>query len=137
MSVVTKMYLEGKEYNVLNMKFEFDQPTDVTNKPKSITNGGLVNLTVETTMGTEFLHWVHSPDMKKNLILEISPSTKTSKSRIIELYDVYCYGLTEHFTSQTPQPMLTHLKLSAGIFKQGSVIHEKWWKTSTPTSHNE
>lgn len=49
MSFKVRMNLDGKQYNVLSVKYGLSQETDATGRPSSIVRGGKITVSVEST----------------------------------------------------------------------------------------
>src|SRR5258708_37373837 len=58
MSFKAKLNVGGKDVNVLSCNYALKQETDATGRPSSITRGGKINMTVESTGDTTFFAWM-------------------------------------------------------------------------------
>ncbi len=129
MSLVAKMYLEDKEINILDYKFRFTRSTDEHGKPMGKPRGTVFEILFETTSDQSFMEWSIMTDMTKHVKIVISPIIKTSKSRIIELYDVHCVHFKNSFNAQNGEPMTTLIHLTPAIMiDDGHKVLEHYWK---------
>ncbi|WP_338794240.1 type VI secretion system tube protein TssD [Bernardetia sp. MNP-M8] len=129
MSLVAKLYLEDKEINILDFKFRFTRSTDEHGKPMGKPRGTLFEIIFETTSDQSFMAWSIATDMTKHVKIVVSPVTATSKSRIIELYDVHCVYFKNNFNAQNGEPMTTLIHLTPAIMiDDGYKVLDHYWK---------
>ncbi|WP_375563453.1 type VI secretion system tube protein TssD (plasmid) [Bernardetia sp. OM2101] len=129
MSSVSKLYVEDKEITILDFKFRFTRSTDEHGKPMGKPRGTIFEITFETTADQSFMEWSVSTDMMKNVKIVVSPVTATSKSRIIELYDVCCVFFKNNFNAQNGEPMTTLIHLTPAIMiDDGYKVLDHYWK---------
>ncbi|MEN7547058.1 type VI secretion system tube protein TssD [Rapidithrix thailandica] len=137
MSLITKMYVEDKEINILDFKFRFTRSVDESGKPMGKPNGTLFDITFETTADQSFFSWAIGMDMVKKVKITVSPVTQDSKTRVLELYDVHCVYFKNHFNGINGQPMTTHIRLTPAILYDGGVkILEHYWKETDLSAVN-
>ncbi len=129
MSLVAKMYVEDKEINILDYKFRFTRSTDEHGKPMGKPRGTIFEIVFETTSDQSFMEWSIATDMTKHVKIIVSPVTKSSKSRTIELYDVYCVYFKNDFDAQNGEPMTTLIHLTPAIMiDDGYKVLDHYWK---------
>ncbi|MCX6270842.1 MAG: type VI secretion system tube protein TssD, partial [Bacteroidetes bacterium] len=58
MSFKAKFSVDGKEFNVLSASYHLYQETDATGRPSSITRGGSITVTIESTDDTSMFAWI-------------------------------------------------------------------------------
>ncbi|MGB0948863.1 MAG: type VI secretion system tube protein TssD, partial [Marinirhabdus sp.] len=58
MSFKAKLNVGGQEYNVLSCSYDLFQETDATGRPSSVTRGGRIKLSVESTADTSLAEWM-------------------------------------------------------------------------------
>jgi len=58
MSFKSKLKVGGKELNILNASYDLHQEVDASGRPSSVTRGGTINLTVESTGDSFFFEWM-------------------------------------------------------------------------------
>ena len=131
MSIVAKLYIDDKTFNILKFNVNFNQKSSNNGLPSSKPTGGLFSIVFETTKETLFYEWMVGNNTMKNLKIVLSPSTLTSKSRTIELFDVYCLKHEENFDGINNKPMMTYIQVSPAIMVQDGVkIFEWYWKVT-------
>ena len=129
MSLVAKMHIEDKEINILDYKFRFIRSTDEHGKPMGKPRGTIFEILFETTSDQSFMEWSIATDMTKHVKIVVSPVTQTSKSRVIELYDVHCVHFKNNFNAQNGEPMTTLIHLTPAIMiDDGRKVLDHYWK---------
>ncbi len=58
MSFKAILNVGGKQVNILNVNYDLAQEVDATGRPSSVTRGGRINLTVESTGDSFFFEWM-------------------------------------------------------------------------------
>ncbi|WP_055448390.1 type VI secretion system tube protein TssD [Lacinutrix mariniflava] len=131
MSIIAKLHIDDKTFNILKFNVNFNQKSSNNGLPSSKPTGGLFSIVFETTKETLFYEWMVGNNTMKNLKIVLSPSTLTSKSRTIELFDVYCLKHEENFDGINNKPMMTYIQVSPAIMVQDGVkIFEWYWKVT-------
>ncbi|WP_338813238.1 type VI secretion system tube protein TssD [Bernardetia sp. Wsw4-3y2] len=129
MSLIAKMYVEDKEINILDFKFRFTRAVNEHGFPMGKPRGTIFEIIFETTSDQSFMAWSVATDMTKHVKIVVSPVTATSKSRIIELYDVHCVHFKNNFNGQNGEPMTTLVHLTPAIMiDDGYKIVNHYWK---------
>ena len=137
MSLVAKLYVEDKEINILDFKFRFTRSVDEHGKPMGKPNGTIFEIIFETTSDQSFMSWAVATDMTKHVKIVVSPVTATSKSRIIELYDVHCVYFRNNFNAQNGEPMTTLIHLTPAIMiDDGYKVLDHYWKKTDLSMNN-
>ncbi|WP_375563445.1 type VI secretion system tube protein TssD (plasmid) [Bernardetia sp. OM2101] len=129
MSLAAKLYVEDKEITILDFKFRFTRSTDEHGKPMGKPRGTVFEVTFETTADQSFMEWSIATDMTKHVKIVVSPVTATSKSRIIELYDVHCVHFKNNFNANNGEPSTTLIHLTPAIMiDDGYKVLDHYWK---------
>ncbi len=137
MSLIAKMYVEDKEINILDFKFRFTRSTDEHGKPMGKPRGTIFEIIFETTADQSFMAWSVATDMTKHVKIVVSPVTATSKSRIIELYDVHCVYFKNNFNAKNGEPMTTLVHLTPAIMiDDGYKVLDHYWKKTDLSMDN-
>ena len=137
MSLVAKLYVEDKEINILDFKFRFTRSVDEHGKPMGKPNGTIFEIIFETTADQSFMAWSIATDMTKHVKIVVSPVSGTSKSRIIELYDVHCVFFKNDFNSRNGEPMTTLIHLTPAIMiDDGYKVLDHYWKKTDLSAEN-
>ncbi|WP_055448382.1 type VI secretion system tube protein TssD [Lacinutrix mariniflava] len=138
MSIVAKLYIDDKTFNILKFNVNFNQKSSNNGLPSSKPTGGLFSIVFETTKETLFYEWMVGNNTMKNLKIVLSPSTLTSKSRTIELFDAYCLKHEENFDGINNKPMMTYIQVSPAIMVQDGVkLFEWYWKVTDLSANAE
>ncbi len=131
MSIIAKLYIEDKTFNILKFNFNINQKSNTNGFPSSKPTGGIFNIVFETTKDELFFKWMISENTMKNLKIVLSPSAMDSKSKTIELYDAYCLKHQDNFDGINNEPMMTYIQVSPAIMVQnGTKIFEWYWKVT-------
>jgi hypothetical protein len=137
MSLIAKMFVEDKEINILDFKFRFTRAVNEHGFPMGKPNGTVFEIIYETTSDQSFMSWAIATDMRKDVKIVVSPVSGASKSRIIELYDVYCVHFKNNFNAQNGEPMTTLIHLTPAIMiDDGYKVLDHYWKTKDLSTNN-
>lgn len=137
MHVYAKMYIDGKEYNVLQLDFGFDQKIRTNGATCALPQGGLFNIKLDADNDMLFYRWAASNEMRKKVKLVFYPITNDRKSRTIELFDTQCIKYDCDFSASNTDPIITTIRLSPGIIIQdGQVMVKKWWSLTDLSNYN-
>ena len=83
------------------------------------------------------MEWSIATDMTKHVKIIVSPVTQTSKSRVIELYDVHCVYFKNNFNAQNGEPMTTLIHLTPAIMiDDGRKVLDHYWKKTDLSTNN-
>lgn len=66
MSFKCKLNVAGKERNIVSVDYGMLQETDVTGRPSSVTRGGKITITVESTGDTDLFEWMTNSFERKD-----------------------------------------------------------------------
>ena len=131
MSIIAKLHIEDKTFNILKFNFSLNQKAGINGFPSAKPTGGIFNIVFETTKDALFFEWMISENTMQNLKIVLSPSAMNSKSRTIELLDAYCIKHQENFDGINNEPMMTYIQVSPAIMVQnGTKIFEWYWKVT-------
>lgn len=134
MHVYTKMYIDGKEYNVLSLDFGFDQKIRTNGAVCNLPQGGIFNIKLDAGNDTLFFRWAASNELRKEVKIVFFPVTEDRNLRTIELFDTQCVKYDCDFSANNTEPIITTIRLSPAIIVQNDqLMMEKWWR-NTPYS---
>jgi len=120
--------LDGKEFRVLSASYHLYQETDVTGRPSSVTRGGKMTVTLESTDDTSLYSWmVNSYDRKKGSLKFFKRDNESAIMKQVDFDESYLVGYEETFTHNTEMPMVVTVTLSAKKMTIGSATHENDW----------
>ena len=128
MSFLSKLELDGNIYNILECKYEFVQPVDVTGKPKGMPEGGEILIRIESTGNPELLGWMLDHNLVKNGKIVFYRRDAMSKLQELVFEKAYCIKFTEEFNSSNEEPLQIEMHLIAKKFGINGATHEKQWK---------
>ncbi|MES2774758.1 MAG: type VI secretion system tube protein TssD [Bacteroidota bacterium] len=127
MSFKAKLKVGGKEYNVLDCSYSLKQEVDPTGRPSSITRGGQITLTVESTAGTELFEWMcNNFEQKDGSVVYIKRDSDATLKEL-KFKKAYVIEHSELFNAADNQPLRTVFKLSAMEISMGSGTHKNEW----------
>ena len=127
MSFKAKLKVAGKDVNVLNCSYALKQETDATGRPSSITRGGKINLTVESTGDTAFFEWMcNNFERKDGSIVFVKRDTDATLKEL-KFSEAYLVDYRENFDGTDNSPVTESFTLSAKSIELGSGKHENEW----------
>ncbi|MCC6287226.1 MAG: phage tail protein [Chitinophagaceae bacterium] len=127
MSFKAKLKVAGKEVNVLNCSYALKQETDQTGRPSSITRGGKITLTVESTGDTSFFEWMtNNFERKDGTIVFIKRDTDATLKEL-NFKEAYLVEYRETFNSTGENPVIETFTLSAREIALGTGSHINEW----------
>lgn len=127
MAFKAKLKVGGKEYNVLDCSYEMFQETDATGRPSSITRGGKVNLTVESTSDTTLSDWMFNNFERKDGSIVFLKRDTDATSKELKFTEAYMVRYSEKFDSTGENPMAETFVLSAKSIAIGNGEHVNDW----------
>jgi hypothetical protein len=138
MSIKVTLYVDDKEFRVLDFFFGFFQNSDYTGRPTSSPNAHPFKFVIEASKDITFVEWaMHATMMRKRCKIVFSPVNGMSKSTTIELLDVYCIFCKYNFTATGSEPLTVSFDLSpATIIRNGQVLLSRHWKVTDPEMLN-
>lgn len=129
MSFLAKLFINGKEINVLDTNIQFYQSIDpATYMPHSLPQGGLFKITVETTDDTDFLRLMVSSDTMCKGYIRFYRRDGLSRLIDYEFFDTYIVGHRTEFSATSNRPVQDAILFSPGILRIGDMVFEKPWK---------
>lgn len=111
MSFLSKLQIDGEEYNVLEFNIDFKQELDSTSKPTGNAKGGIIKLIIEATQNSIFLSWMLNSDLTKDGKIIFYRRDALSKMKELTFEKAYCISYHEQFTSTTEVPMKITMEL--------------------------
>lgn len=127
MSFKAKFNVSGNTYNVLSCSYELFQETDDTGRPSSITRGGKIHLTVESTADTTLSDWVFNNFERKDGSIEFFKRDTDAKAKELKFEEGYMVNYLENFDSSGKNPMTESIVISARKIGIGNGEHENEW----------
>jgi len=127
MSFKAKLSVAGKEVNVLSCNYELFQEIDATGRPASVTRGGTITLTVESTGETTFFEWMCNNFERKDGSIVFSKRDTDAKLKELQFTEGYLVKYKENFDAFNSNPMTESFTISAKTIKAGSGEHNNEW----------
>jgi hypothetical protein len=127
MSFKARLKVAGKEVNVLACNYALKQETDATGRPSSITRGGKITLTVESTGDSTFFTWMcNNFERKDGSIVFVKRDTDATLKEL-NFGEAYLVEYRENFDSSNEMPVTETFTLSAKSIELGDGKHENDW----------
>ena len=127
MSFKVKLKVGGKEVNVLALHYELRQETDPTGRPSSITRGGKISITTESTGDTTFFEWMCNSFERKDGSLVFAKRDNDATLKELKFKEAYLVDYNESFDSTGSNPVTESFTLSAKEIDLGSGKHKNEW----------
>ncbi len=127
MSFKAKLKVAGKEYNVLSCSYELHQETDATGRPSSITRGGKVKLTVESTADTSLSDWMFNNFERRDGSVVFLKRDTEATAKELNFSEGYMVKYYENFESTGKNPMVESFVISAREISVGNGVHVNEW----------
>lgn len=127
MSFKAKLKVSGKEVNVLSCHYALKQETDPTGRPSSITRGGKITLTVESTGETAFFEWMTNSFERKDGSIVFLKRDSDATLKELKFTEAYLVDYRENFDSTGDNPVTETFTLSSKSIKLGNGEHINEW----------
>lgn len=127
MSFKSKLKVGGHEYNVLNCSYELHQETDATGRPSSITRGGKIKLTVESTADTSLSDWMFNNFERRDGSIVFLKRDTEATAKELKFQEGYMVKYNENFDSTGKNPMSESFVISAKGIAIGNGEHVNDW----------
>lgn len=127
MSFLSKLHIDGQEFNVLDFDTQFTQGKDATGKPIGEAKGGLISVTIEATQSTDFLSWMLNSSLTKDGKIVFYRRDAMSKMKELKFVKAFCINYREQFTSTDNTPMKITMELVARELTFGDAKFSNNW----------
>ena len=127
MSFLSKLHIDGEEYNVLEFNIGFKQEIDTTSKPTGNAKGGVIKMIIEASQNSHFLTWMLNGDLTKDGKIVFYRRDALSKMKELSFTKAFCIGYDEQFTSTTEIPMRITMELVAKELTFGDAKFSNNW----------
>lgn len=127
MSFKAKLKVAGTESNVLGCHYALKQETDATGRPSSITRGGKITITIESTGVTDFFEWMTNSFERKDGSIVFTKRDSDATMKELSFTEAYLVDYRENFDSTGDNPVTETFTLSAKSIKLGSGEHVNEW----------
>ena len=120
--------VDGTKFNILSCSYHFYQETDVTGRPSSITRGGQITVTLESSDDNTLAKWmIDSYGLKSGNLKFFKRDSETAIMKQVDFTDAYLVSYDETFSHESSNPMVITCTLSAKEIKVGSAEHKNEW----------
>jgi hypothetical protein len=127
MSFLSKLQIDGQEYNVLEFNINFNQELNKSGKPSGQAKGGEIDIIIEASQETNFLAWMLNSELAKDGKIIFYRRDALSKMKELNFVKAYCINYREQFTSTTEVPMKITMKLlTKELTFGGAKFHSDW-----------
>lgn len=127
MSFKAKLNVGGKEYNVLTCNYKLHQETDATGRPSSITRGGQIRISVESTSDTTLSDWMFNNFERKDGSITFFKRDTDAKAKELKFKEAYMIDYSEAFDHKGENPMDETIVISAKSIGIGNGEHINEW----------
>jgi type VI protein secretion system component Hcp len=127
MSFKVKMKVGGQELNVLDVSYQLKQETDATGRPSSITRGGKITFTVESTGSTMLFEWMCNNFERKDGTITFIKRDTDATLKELNFEEAYAVQFAENFNSTGDNPVTETLTISAKKISMGSGSYINEW----------
>ncbi len=127
MSFKAKLKVAGKEYNVLDCSYHMHQEVDATGRPSSITRGGHVNVSVESTQETDLFEWMCNNFERKDGSIVFLKRDSDATMKELKFNEGYLIKFDEQYDSANVNPMVVRFTISAKEIAMGNGSHVNDW----------
>lgn len=117
-----------KERQVIYMRYELNQQTDIEGQPVGRTRGGKITLRVRTPQdgNTDIVEWMCDTNMSKDGFITI-PNTAGNDLKTIEFKDGFVVSYSETFDRRQELKLFEEFTISAKIIRIGNAVHNNNW----------
>ncbi|TPN81235.1 type VI secretion system tube protein TssD [Aquimarina algicola] len=127
MSFLSKLHIDGEEFNVLEFEFSVEQSVDESNRPCARPKGGVIEMLIESNTKVDFFEWSKSSSATKDGRIEFYRRDNISSLKKLQFNEAYCIKYTEKFNSIDNEPLKIFLKISAKeLTMRGTTLTNNW-----------
>ncbi|RNL77870.1 phage tail protein [Sinomicrobium pectinilyticum] len=127
MSFKAILSVGGKKVNILSVNYDLAQEVDATGRPSSVTRGGRINLTVESTGESFFFEWMTNNFERKNGTITYIKRDTEAKLKEVNFVEGYLVKYRENFDSVGYNPLTETFTISCRELSCGGGAHINEW----------
>ncbi|MCH5599243.1 type VI secretion system tube protein TssD [Niabella ginsengisoli] len=127
MSFKAQLDVAGAKSNILDLSYALKQETDATGRPSSITRGGQITLTVESTGDTKFFEWMCNNFERKDGTVTFTKRDSDATMKELNFKEGYLVSYRENFNSTGDTPITETFTISAKEITMGNASHVNQW----------
>lgn len=117
----------GKSYNVLNVNYGLFQETDATGRPSTITRGGKIDITVESTGETDLFEWMTNSFERKDGSVVFYKRDNDATLKELKFAEAYLVKHKEKFEASGDTPLIETFTISAREIEMGTGKYINEW----------
>ena len=127
MSFKSILKVAGKNYNVLNVNYGLFQETDATGRPSTITRGGKIDITVESTGETDLFEWMTNSFERKDGSVVFYKRDNDATLKELKFSEAYLVKHKEKFDASGDNPLTETFTISARELEMGTGKYINEW----------
>ncbi|WP_130736770.1 type VI secretion system tube protein TssD [Flavobacterium sp. J27] len=127
MSFKSKLKVGGKELNILKVSYDLYQEIDASGRPSSVTRGGTINLSVESTGDSFFFEWMTNNFERKDGSVQYVKRDTDAKLKELNFKEGYLIKYKEEFDATGTNPLVETFTISAKEIGVGAGEHVNEW----------
>jgi hypothetical protein len=127
MAFKAKLKINGKEVNVLECNYDLSQEVDATGRPSSVTRGGRIRLTIESTGDSSFFEWMVNNYERRNGTINFLKRDTEAKMKQLKFTEGYMVKYQENFDHTNGKPLSESFTISAREITVGQGTHINEW----------
>ncbi|WP_144283264.1 type VI secretion system tube protein TssD [Chryseobacterium echinoideorum] len=127
MSFKSILKVSGKSYNVLSINYGLFQETDATGRPSTITRGGKIDITVESTGETDLFEWMTNSFERKDGSVVFYKRDTEATLKELKFSEAYLVKHKEKFDASGDNPLTETFTISARELEMGTGKYINEW----------
>ena len=127
MSFKAQLEVAGHKNNVIDISYALKQETDATRRPSTITRGGKIHITVESTGDTKFFEWMCNNFERKDGKITFTKRDSDATMKELNFKEGYLVDYRENFSSTSENPITETFTISAKEISMGNASHVNQW----------
>ena len=127
MSFKSILKVAGKNYNVLSINYGLFQETDATGRPSTVTRGGKIDITVESTGETDLFEWMTNSFERKDGSVVFYKRDNDATLKELKFSEAYLVKHKEKFDASGDNPLTETFTISARELEMGTGKYFNEW----------
>ena len=127
MSFKAQLEIAGEVSNILNVKYELYQETDASGRPSSVSRGGQIEITIESTAKDKFFSACADSFERLDGSVKFLKRDTNATLKELKFKQAYVVRYKEVFTSTGENPLTETFVLSAQEINMGNGSHINEW----------
>ncbi len=123
----TAKFSTGEEFNVINCNYGLFQETNAEGSPSSVTRGGKITLTVESSASTMLRDYMMNSYETRDLKITFNKANSESKLQEVNFKVAYAVKYVQNFDASGKSPLTEQITLSAQKVESGGMEHSNNW----------